>query len=281
MDSSFSFPLFLRLPPELRTQIWRYSLPDEDRPALYPYKRGCWCPRWLSPSDKGYDPKWEPNIDLEFRYDLLDNIEVKLPLVFVNREARGIALAWAHQQGITMRFCKDRQCHIFIRPFNPKRDALYIAPTQLYNFYVESSDRIEEPDLFDRIINVVPVLSRFAVPVALLQAEDDPLREIFDEFRCLAVLFIIVNTPPEFTDNEMKVQRQWKLESPQGQGRAFFWNHDRRRFDWQDGEYIGDKALYRQIEEASKWLVPTLVTNHVRSFEIRPVFAVEDDGCFL
>lgn len=208
MDSFFTFPLFSSLPPELRIQIWRDALPDQDRPALYPYKRGCWCPRWLSPSDRGNDPKLKPNIDLEFRYELLDDIQVELPLVFVNREARGIALAWALHQGINMCFCKDRQCHIFIRPFNPKLDALYIAPNRLYDFYAESSDRIFEPDLFAQNVNVAPVHSRFAIPETLLQAEDDLLREMFDEFLCLAMLFVIVNTPPEFTDNETKVQRQ-------------------------------------------------------------------------
>lgn len=274
---SFTFPLFPRLPTELRMKIWRVALPDEDRPALYPYKRGCWCPRWLSPSDPGYDPNCEPNIDLEFRHDLLEDIQVDLPPVFVNREARGIALTWAHQHDIKMRFCKNRQCHVFTRPFKLERDVLYIAPNRSNDFFVESIDRLEEPDLFDQIVNISPALARFAIPRTQLETEEDPLREQFDNFVCLAVLFVIVNTPPpEFPDNEMKVQRWWELRSAEGkQGRAFLWNHDRRALEWENGEsYIKDEALYRHIEEASKGLIPTLVGNRIRSFEIRPIFAV-------
>lgn len=272
-----TFPLFSSLPTELRIKIWRDALPDDDRPALYPYKRGCWCPRWLSPSDPGYDPNCEPNIDLEFRHDLLDHIQVDLPLLFVNWEARGIALSWAHQNDIEMRFYKDRQCHVLTRPFKLEHDVLYIAPNRLNDFYIESIDRIGEPDLFDQCVSVSPALARFAVPWTLLETEEDPLREMFDDFVCLAVLFVIVNTPPpEFPDNEMKVQRWWELESAEDkQGRAFLWNHERRGFEWESGEnYINNEALYRQIEEASKGLIPTLVGHRTRSFEIRPIFAV-------
>jgi hypothetical protein len=38
------------------------------------------------------DPNARDNLILEFRHDLLDQVQVEAPLVFVNREARGIAL---------------------------------------------------------------------------------------------------------------------------------------------------------------------------------------------
>lgn len=49
-------------------------------------------------------------------------------------------------------------------------------------------------------------------------------------------------------DNDVKVQRRWDFESIQG--RAFFWNDDRGGFDAENGEYIGDEAVYRQPEKA-------------------------------
>lgn len=273
MNSS-TFPLFSHLPPELRTQIWRDALPDEELPALYPYKRGCWHPRWLSPSDEGYSPGPHPNIWMEFRHDLLDNIQVELPLVFVNHEARSITLAWARQQNINIRFCESRQYHIFTRPFNPNRDALYIMPERLYDFYMETYDRMDQPDLFDHFVTFpYPFLYYFAVPEALLPADGDPLVEMFREFSCPKVLFVIVNTPPEFTDHELKVQPQWGLERPE-QGRALCWDPNRQCFDWGDGEYFGDEALYWRIEEGSKKLIPGLVSEGIRSLEIRPVRAI-------
>lgn len=123
--NSSIFPLFSSLPPELRNQIWRDAVPDKVGPALYFYRNGYWCPRRLSKSDKGYDPeKDENNLNFEYRHDLLDDAQFEVPLVFVNLEARGIALAWVREQGIEIRFCENRQHPIFVRPCDPMRDAL-------------------------------------------------------------------------------------------------------------------------------------------------------------
>ncbi|KND89057.1 hypothetical protein TOPH_06261 [Tolypocladium ophioglossoides CBS 100239] len=270
--SSSTFPLFSSLPPELRNRIWQDALPDKDGPALYPYKRGCWSPRHLLESDEGYDPNDKDNVDLEFRHDLLDYVQVKVPLVFVSREARGIALAWVREQGIEMRFREEAQCHIFARPFDPVRDALYIAPDKLNDFCLELYDRMSEPDISELIVSIGPDLTRFAMPEALLWSERNMMPQIFEFFSRLAKLFIIVDAQPDFEDNDIKVQRRWELESTQG--RAFVWNHENGGFDLGDGEDINDEVLYKKIEEASKGLGEILVGNLTRTFEIRPVVAV-------
>lgn len=96
----------------------------------------------------------------------------------------------------------------------------------------------------------------------------------FQYFFNLKVLFIIVDAQPDLqsADNDMKVQRRWEFESTQGGG--FFWNNGRGSFAFGNSKYIGYEALYRLIEEASKILGKGLTTNLIRSFEIRPVFAV-------
>lgn len=268
------FRLFSSLPSEVRHQIWRDTLPGDDTPALYPYRTGCWCPRWLLPSEETYDPRHD-NIDLEFRHDLLDDIQVDMPLVFVNSEARSIALRWASKQGIEMRFSADRQCHIFVRGFHLDRDALYVSPHQFDDFCVEPYDRMAEPDLLEKMVSHVPDVTRFAVPEALFHPPDDVLYDMVNTFGSLEVLYIIVNTPPpDFPESEGRVQRQWELEGTQG--RAFFWSANRGEFDLgESGEYIGDGKLYRQIQELSRVLVTILVNSCIRRFEIRPVFAVE------
>lgn len=105
-----TFPKFQKLPRELRDQIWQDSLPEKDKPALFSWKKGCWCPRRL----QKYEPQWEPNEDLnlifETCYGLLDHVQVEVPLFFVSWEARGIALAWMRKQNIALRFRKDKQC---------------------------------------------------------------------------------------------------------------------------------------------------------------------------
>lgn len=97
---------------------------------------------------------------------------------------------------------------------------------------------------------------------------------MFHYFFHLEVLFIIVDAQPDLqsADNDMKVQRRWEFERTQGG--AFFWNDDRGSFAFRDSEYVGYKALYRLIEEANEGLGEGLAQNHIRSFEIRPVFAL-------
>lgn len=275
-SSPSTFPHFPSLPPELRNLIWRAALPDKDGPALYPYRYGCCCLRRLSKSDANYDPDDRYNSNLEFCYDSLE-VQVEVQLVFVNREARGIALGWVREQRIEMRFCEDRQCHVFVRPFDPTRNVLYIACHRLRDFIAEPWERIISPlDHLRQMPSIDLDLTRIAVPEAMLWNDDSiTLFEMFEVYVRPAVLFIIVDAPPDLEeDNDVKVQRRWEVESTQGKRAFFFWNRDHGRFDLRDGEYIGGEALYRRIEEASKKLSEWLADSHVCSFEIRPVFAV-------
>lgn len=274
--NSSIFSLFSSLCPELRTQIWRDALPDGIGPALYSYKKGCWCPRRLIESDEGYDPNNdELNLNLEFRHDLLDNIQYHVSLVFVNREARGIAMAWVRQQGLKIQPREDRQGLVFVRSFDPMHDALYIALDRWEDFLNEHYDRQAEPDLLLKLVNVVTNITYIAVPEALLRSETSSLNEMIWLFSRIEVLFIIVDAPPDLqcADNDIKVQRRWELESTQGG--SFLWNLDSGGFDLGNSEHIGDKTLYRLIEEANKQgLGRELTYHHIHRFEIRPVFAV-------
>ena len=106
--------------------------------------------RRLSKSDEGYDPENdENNLNLEFRHDLLDDAQFEVPLVFVNREARRTALAWVRKQGIEIRPRENRQYPVFVRPFDPMRDALYVALDKWHDFLCEPDDRQSQPDLFE------------------------------------------------------------------------------------------------------------------------------------
>jgi hypothetical protein len=171
--NSSTFPLFSSLAPELRDQIWRDALPDKVGPALYFYREGCWCPRYLLPSDEEYDPQdHDLNLNFEFRHDLLDVVQFEVPLFFVNREARDIALAWVREHGIEIRAREDRQSPVFVCPFNPIRDVLYIALDKWDEFLREPDDRGFQPDLVERLMTVksadVPCI---AVPEALFRNE--------------------------------------------------------------------------------------------------------------
>ena len=171
--NSSTFPLFSSLPLELRDQIWRDALPDKIGPALYFYRKGCWCPRHLLQSDEEYDStNDELNLNFEFRHDLLDVVQFEVPLFFVNREARNIALAWMSEHGIEIRAREDRRSPVFVCPFDPIRDVLYITLDKWDEFLREPDDRCFEPDLFEKLISVNSAdVRRIAVPEALLRTE--------------------------------------------------------------------------------------------------------------
>ncbi|BCS26987.1 uncharacterized protein APUU_60035S [Aspergillus puulaauensis] len=266
------FPNFQNLPRELRDQIWHDSMPEKDKPALFPWKKGCWCPRHL----QKHEPQWEPNEDLnlilETCYGLLDHVQVEVPLFFVSWEARRIALAWMRKQDITLRFRKDKQCWVFTRPFDPMMDTVYIAKDKIYEFFVEPQDRMFEPDLHDRSASIYPYLRRVAVPPGLFQ---DDVSELFDWYSLLQEMSVVVGPQPCWDNyDRQRVQGQrWEVKDTQGG--VFVYNHSHRRFDLHDGDKaVGGEALDRQIEEACEYFSGMVADNKGERFEIRKVIAV-------
>lgn len=252
-------------------------MPNKVGQALYFYRNGCWSPRQLT--DEGYGPENdELNLNFEFFHHLLHHVQFEVPLFFVNREARGIAYSWIHEQGIKICFHKGRQSLIFIRPFDPKHDTLYVPLNKWKEFLCEPFYRLLQPDLEHQSVSCDGTpWTRIAVPEALLQNEANPILELLEHYFGLTKLFIVVNAQPDLQpgDNDVKAQRRWELESTRGA--TFFWNIDHGRFEWGDGEDIGDKALYKLIVDASNRLGKELYFHHPQThydFEVRPVLAI-------
>lgn len=176
MDSlttnAVSFPLFSLLPPELRIQIWRKPLPQHPAPSFFSFKKGCWQVRSLPESDAkemgiGYDGT---HLLQEFDTDRLDKVETDVPLFFVNREARSVAISWIHQHRIEMRsFIRDRKPILkFFRNFEGPEDALYVGSSRLDDLANEIDDMFfGDPDsgLLDRHVwHEFPIVKRIAIP---------------------------------------------------------------------------------------------------------------------
>lgn len=265
------FPRFTNLPPELRYLIWRWALPHDVGQVLFPYRKGCWCPRHLSESDEAYT-EW-CNTAFEFRHDLLDPVQIYMPLVFVNQESRAVALAWAREMGIQMRFQRNKQSFVFVHQFDPVRDVLYVPLDKVDEFIHEPIDRQFEPDLFGRMLDVQPNVRHIAVPEALLQSDPAALCEIFDLFYYPRMFFIIIDTEPDWNESSMNVHQRWELDALQGKG--FFWNSEHGRFDCGIGFSIGDETLYQRIGRAINALGSLFMRSHlVDGFEVRPAFSV-------
>lgn len=276
--TSSMFSLFSDLPPELRDQIWRDALPEKLGPGLCFYKKGCWRPRRLTASDVGYDPvRDDLNLVFEFRHDLLDATQFEMPLAYVNREARGIALAWIREQDMAIRPRDDKPPYpIYRRSFDPMRDALYIPLEEWENCLAEPYDRMFEPDLINRNVDFIPDVKRIAVSEALLRREAAALGEMFHHFFWLEVLFIVIDPQPDLqpvSSDDMEVQQRWEFVSIGGG--AFVWDEDRGRFDFRGGDHLDAyEPLYQLIEKANEGLGEDLVRHHMHRFEIRLALAI-------
>ncbi|KAI1489986.1 hypothetical protein F5X96DRAFT_679405 [Biscogniauxia mediterranea] len=275
--SPLTFPLFSNLPPELRNHIWRDALPNRVGPALCSYRKGLWRPRRLTASDEGYDPENdELNLLFEFRYDLLDGAQVKVPLLLVNREARSVALPWVREQGIEIRPpCGDGQDPMFVRPFSLARDALYVPVGEWDEFIAEPLERSFEPDLIERHLDVVPHVTRLAVPEVLLERHMRSLDEMFQNFFCLEVLLVVLlDASPDLPDAEgdgCGAPAQWEFLS--GGFEPIVWDHRREEFSPASHVHENHRALYEKIEQASTEIGIGLSHAHMGSFEIQPCYA--------
>ncbi|KAI1636084.1 hypothetical protein F4809DRAFT_406293 [Biscogniauxia mediterranea] len=274
VTSPFTFPLFSNLPPELRNHIWRDALPNRVGPALCFYRKGLWRPRRLTATDEGYDPENdELNLLFEFRYDLLDGAQVEVPLLLVNREARSVALPWVREQGIAIRPCGDGQDPTFVRPFSLTRDALYVPVEKWDEFIAEPLERPFEPDLIERHIDVVPHVTRLAVPEALLERHMRSLDEMFQNFFRLEVLFVVLDASPDLPDAEgdSEAPAQWEFLS--GGFEPIVW--DRRREEFSSASHVhgNHRALYEKLEQASMEIGIGISNAHMDSFEIQPCYA--------
>ena len=274
--NSATFHLFTSLPPELRNQIWRAALPEKVGPALSIYKKGLWRPRRLTEGDEGYDPVRDHlNLYFDWRHDRLDNIPFQIPLMYVNREARDLALGWVRRHGLEIRPRKDGQYPICVRPFDPSQDALFVACDKWDDFLWEPDRRLSKMDLFDKLVSWSPALTHVAVSVALLRTELDSLSSMFEYFFNLKVLLVIMKTHSDLPSAGKGVQAQqcrWEYESIHDG--ALFWNARRRGFHSRSNNMVVDEALCRLLEGVNKRVGELFALKQIPCFEIRPVIAV-------
>ena len=177
-----SFTLFSLLPPEIRDQIFIIALEVEIAiipPALFHYKKGCWhwrlLPR-LCEDEEGYDPTdldplWG---ELTHHHNLLDAVQVSVPLMSVNRAARDIAISWIrnspYARGIEVRE------GILTTSFVPTRDVLYVGVDEWDDFTSEPNEfqkrSWEEEGLSPTVTWGAANVRRLAVPSKLLERQN-------------------------------------------------------------------------------------------------------------
>ncbi|KAL4745202.1 hypothetical protein BDW72DRAFT_198873 [Aspergillus terricola var. indicus] len=299
------FYLFLRLPLELRLQIWHDALPAGPpiESTVFSYRKGCWGPRHLTPGDPEYDPMHEElNLNFEFDHTLLDPIEIELPLVHVNHEARSVALEWARKQNLQGRFTKRNSQLLFLRPFNADTDTIYVSRSQWHDFIREPMERPFEPDLIQRQLGCPGVpFSRLALDDWILCHEPNCLAELFDYYYTIETVFVVTrfrsegrvdcvgNDVNNSNSNSNKANtRQWReVESTPVLGPTLYWDADSRSFQWKDIAEVSEEnaaTIAITLELAGKSQVPlALCTTEKMRYErckIGQIMGMEtDDVC--
>ncbi|KAI0837990.1 hypothetical protein F5Y06DRAFT_58743 [Hypoxylon sp. FL0890] len=267
-----TFTLFPNLVPELRDLIWRATLPNYIRPTLFFYRRGCWRPRRLTESDKGYLPDDDiDNMELRFRHDLLDNdAQFNVPIFYVNREARSIALAWVREQGIQIRSRADGQLH-FVRPFDVQRDVLYVPDDRWKDFCEEASDKLAGPELMDRAATLEAEIERLAVSENLFSQDRFIwLPEATSWYDHIREVLVVVGEQPD------QAQGSWGWELGGMQRVAYVWDGEDEDYVQEEDESFGEEIeLQTAVVLDTAELRDELISLGIRGPEIRAVSAVK------
>lgn len=267
---SQTFHPFPYLPPELRFQIWRDTLPETDSPAFTPYQGEGWFP---------YEHAvYETYVEWELRYDSLDKIRVKIPLADVNREARYVAIEWIRKQEIEVLFHRQRQCFYFLRKFVPMYDVVWVGRDEFELFSQEcwgihNTDRA--PESVSQPINI----GQFAVPESLLMdaSSSKLICETICCFACDVVMYVIAGEHPGFASENSfskKIQARWELDGA-CEGEAIVWDRNSQRFDVKSGPRILGEHSYQRVLEVSELMAQYFIfLEHDIDFEIRAARAI-------
>ncbi|KAI1270300.1 hypothetical protein F5Y18DRAFT_367858 [Xylariaceae sp. FL1019] len=269
------FPRFSSLPPELRNKIWHHALREDVQLAMYPYEDGCWVPRYLSQSDPEYD-QMNPaaNLAFEFRFDLLAEAKIDVPMAFANTEAHGIAVTWALEHGLHVCGRGDGHGLGFLRAFDPDRDALYVTPSNWNDMLQEPVDRLFAPDLVGREIDHRPTLKRIAMPESLIRTRSSELLELFNDYYDLRTLYIVLDAPPDSGSSPRgNLSSHHHLLECGNLSKVASWTFDYEwAYDFTQISY-GDE-LRTLVDRACRGLREGLIMMSVRDFEIYSVSVV-------
>ncbi|TEY60587.1 hypothetical protein BOTCAL_0180g00230 [Botryotinia calthae] len=271
MITATTFPRFMSLAIELRSQIWRDALPDNIEPALYQFKRGCWHPVFLSESDYQYR-SWDEveNLRLQFFEEMLGNVQIKTPLVSVNYEAREIAVNWAHEMGFFVQEIGGYP--IFSCPFDPEHDMLYIPPGQEISAKTEPVDILTEFELTDTPPCYRIDVENFAVAESTILKHNLPVLGNMFSYSPMQTLTIIIGSPPKIRSagNDSKLQERWELR----QEGEYDWSNTKEPLEFQGRKFPGKENLYRILGELNECFYQDIEIFDIPNFKVKVVSAI-------
>lgn len=276
-----SFPLFPRLPRELRDRIWYLALPhvSEDRSAVFFHENRFLRPWRAPPGHPAYSPD-DSNLFSRYFYEELDPVPVVMPLAHVNREARQAAVFYAQELGymLVRGQNEDQRAPIFARGMDRAKDILYFEPGGLEAMLINSFDELAAlGESHGQYLNP----TQYGICASGCDAAyfEDVLQYPGD---CDAIYVFISDDGQE----EMKTRvntgsvRRSRIEADSYQGRAWTFDNHTRQWRWvsEYAEMPCSEAITKEIEgcvpdmmEMKGWA--TADPPHAPTFFIRPVKA--------
>jgi hypothetical protein len=271
-----TFSKFSTLAGEVRNQIWYYALPtaEEIEPALTFFKPGCW--RWQGV---------QPDLEFVFHHEFLE-VHVEVPMAFVNREARSIAVTRIRELGLVT---KSRRDHfpVFIRKFNPEEDAIYVKPGQLDDVIMDAHKPQYDPwvegrqwGTFSRYRKIAMSQASFLTTLHVegIQEEMEALEEMAELFQyacSVKDVLVIVDAPADLEsvgDHDKDAKPLWKfVDAP---GDVFRWSNASHRFELASARHIGDGVVSAIVETEKVTKVYKDMWGSWSNLTVRPVFAV-------
>ncbi len=286
-NGSSTFTSFSRLPAELRNRIWQESLPGEIGACIYHWteNKGYWQPRQSAQSGE--------HLRLEFQRHLLDEVRFELSMAFVNREARGIAMAWAREQGCALRRIEKDRGPLFVRQFDPERDALSVEEFFWGAFLDECGGTMDELG-----IGAYSDVKHLAVHEEMLCQFGGDMGEfdhVFLLFSNLRALYVVLEESAAHKRHDVDMVADWRCEIGPLRFGSLVWNNNQQRFEFVGGEssdrlhshlalgfssdlnYVEepDSLLERAERMAAEHVAGGLVERRIDSFEIRFVHAID------
>lgn len=179
------------------------------------------------------------NLVLKFFHERLGFTQQYISMAGVNSDARKIALGWAAEQGVEVRDNTDGEGPMFLRPFHPECDILYVSPRDWDDFIREPQMLPFELEIFtDQFYAMRTEVRRLAVseasfrqPALMMQGvfadEDSLLWDIESSHPAVKALYVVVDPPPDarsLTSGDMSVP--WRLEVEEAQVWELGWVSD-------------------------------------------------------
>ncbi|KAK5997964.1 hypothetical protein PT974_00332 [Cladobotryum mycophilum] len=175
-------------------------------------------------------------------------IELPIPHIHLNREARQIGLKFANEHNLSPVFCQETQSHVFTRIYMPNKDVVYVP----YTRWVQAKGELFRVALswmdpsIGRFTPELETVTEVAVPEALARVVPEFLGECLS-FTRFNLIYVVFDTPPELdlkdVELDLQISRPWELrEITEGEDVRVrqYDSHGHIRNQMQEGYYTMD-----------------------------------------